>query len=157
MLVERKLLPEVKKVHLDKCADCLAKKQNMPAFRPRPPMSRKNDLKLEHMDVCQVDAKSHAGAQYFVTFIDDYSRKLWVSTLKTKDQVLFVFKELQVRAERESGQKLTTVRKDNGGEYQGKFKEYCRSQGIWLEYTVSKTPTLNGMVERMNQAVMERV
>ena len=103
MLVERKLLPEVKKVHLDKCADCLAKKQNMPAFRPRPPMSRKNDLKLEHMDVCQVDVKSHASAQYFVTFIDDYSRKLRAFVLKTKDHVMSVFKDFQVRVEREIG------------------------------------------------------
>ena len=44
-------------------------------------MRKKNTLELVHTDtdVCHVDAKSHAGAQYFVTFIDDYSRKLWVS------------------------------------------------------------------------------
>ena len=80
-------------------------------------MRRMNALELAHIDACQVDAKSHAGAQYFVTFIDDYIRKLWISILKTKDQMLFVFKELQVRAERESGQKLKAVRTDNGGEY----------------------------------------
>ena len=59
--------------------------------------------------------------------------------------------------ERESGQKLTAVRKDNGGEYRGQFEEYCQSQGIWLEYIVPKTPELNGMAERMNRTVMERV
>jgi len=32
------------------------------------------------------------GYVYFVTFIDDHSIKLWVYTLKTKYQVLGVFK-----------------------------------------------------------------
>ena len=65
------------------------------------------------MDVCYVDTKSHAGSQYFVTFIDDCSWKLWASILKTKEQVLSVFKEFQERAEREIGQKLKVVRVDN--------------------------------------------
>ena len=120
-------------------------------------MRRKNALELVYTHVCQVEAKSHAGAQYFVTFIDDYRRKLWASTLKTKDQVLFVFKELQVRAERESGQKLKAIQTNNGGEYTEQFEEYFLSQGIRLEYIVSKTPELNRMAERMNWTVMERV
>ena len=59
-------------------------------------------LELLHTNVCYVDTKSHASSQYFVTFIDDYGRKLWAFVLKTKDQVL-VFKEFQARAKRETG------------------------------------------------------
>ena len=51
-------------------------------------MRSKESLELVHTDVCQVDTKSHAGSQYFVTFIDDHSRKLWASPMKMKDQVL---------------------------------------------------------------------
>ena len=47
----------------------------------------------EASDVCYVDARSHSGGQYFVTFIDDYSCKLWVYVLKMKDQVPSIFKE----------------------------------------------------------------
>ena len=54
------------------------------------PMRRNAPLELVHIDVCQVDTKSHAGSQYFVTFIDDHSRKLWATPLKTKDQVLLL-------------------------------------------------------------------
>jgi len=36
---------------------------------------------------------------YFVTFINDHSRKIWVSLLKTKDQVLEVFKEFHTKVE----------------------------------------------------------
>ena len=96
-------------------------------------MRRKTLLELVHTDVCSVDMKSTSGGQYFVTFIDDHSRKLWAYVLKTKDQVLSVFKELHARVERETGRKLKAVRADNGGEYRGQFEEYCRSKGIRLE------------------------
>ena len=147
-LVTDDLIPEVKNVHLDKCADCLAGKQNRTSFRSRPPMRRKALLELVHTDVCSVDMKSHSGGQYFVTFIDNHSRKLWAYMLKTKDQV---------RVEREIGRKLKAAWADNGGEYQGQFEEYYRSKGIRLEYTVAKMPEPNGLAERMNQTIMERV
>ena len=54
---------------------------------------REATLELVHTNVCYVDAPSHRGAQYFVMFIDDYSRKLWAFVLKSKDQVPPFFKE----------------------------------------------------------------
>ena len=74
-------------------------------------------MELVHINVCPVDRKSHAGSQYFMTFIDHDSQKLWVYTLMTKDQVLFVFKELHARVERESGRTFEVVRVDNEGEH----------------------------------------
>ena len=147
----------MKGIRLKHCVDCLAGKQNRASFHSRPPMRRRHALELVHTDVSYMDAKSHRGAQYFVTFIDDYSRKLWAFVLKSKDQVLSVFKEFHARVERESGQKLKAVRTDNGGEYMGQFEQYCKSHGIKLEYTVPKTPQLNGLAERMNRTIAERV
>ena len=112
-LVEDNLISEVKNVQLEKCTDCLVGKQNKTSFQMRPPMRRKAPLELLHTDLCQVDMKSHARSQYFVTFIEDHTMKLWVSMLKTKDQVLTVFKEFHARVERETGQKLKVVRADN--------------------------------------------
>ncbi len=94
---------------------------------------------------------------YFVTFIDDHSRKVWVRLLKSKDQVLEAFKEFHARVERETGRKLKYVRFDNGGEYRGPFEAYCSSHGIRLEKTPPKTPQLNGLAERMNRTLTERV
>ena len=43
------LIPELKNVHLDdKCADCLAGKQNRTSVRLRPPMRWKALLELVH-------------------------------------------------------------------------------------------------------------
>ena len=66
-------------------------------------------LELVNTDVCCIDTKSHSGGQYFVTFIDDHSRKLWAYVLKKKDEVLSVFKELHARDERETDRKLKVV------------------------------------------------
>ena len=35
---------------------------------------------------------SHLGARYFLSMVDDYSRKLWIFILKTKDEVHDCFK-----------------------------------------------------------------
>ena len=69
-LAKDKFILEVKNVQLEKCTDCLAAKQNRTSLQTRPLMRRKAPLELVHTDVCQVDTKSHAGSQYFVTFID---------------------------------------------------------------------------------------
>ncbi|RVX00702.1 Retrovirus-related Pol polyprotein from transposon TNT 1-94 [Vitis vinifera] len=87
---------------------------------------------------------------------DDHSRKIWVYTLKTKDQVLDVFKQFHALVERQSGEKLKCIRTDNGGEYSGPFDEYCRQHDIRHQKTPPKTPQLNGLAERMNRTLVER-
>ena len=61
----------------------------------------------------------HLVVHYFVTFIDDYSRKEWVGmTLRSKYQVLDVFKLFHVSVGRETGKYLKCIKKDNDGEYE---------------------------------------
>ena len=72
-------------------------------------MRRNAPLELVHTDVCQVDTKSHARSQYVLMFIDDQNRKLWVSTLKTNDQVMPIFNKFHARVERETIRKLKVV------------------------------------------------
>ena len=62
-----------------------------------------------------------------------------------------------VSVERETGKKLKCIRTDNGGEYTGSFHEYCLRQGIRHQRTPPKTPQLNGLAERMNRTLIERV
>jgi hypothetical protein len=87
-----------------------------------------------------MSTSTYGGARYFVTFIDDHSRKVWVYPLKTKDQVFVVFKQFHASVERETDKKLKCVRTDNGGEFMGDFKHYCISNGIRHERSVQKTP-----------------
>ncbi|GJX84109.1 putative RNA-directed DNA polymerase [Tanacetum coccineum] len=65
--------------------------------------------------------------------------------------------DLYFRFERQTGKKLKCIRSDNGGEYIGPFDAYCREHGIQHQKTPPKTPQLNGLAERMNRTLVERV
>ena len=54
----------------------------------------KAPLELVHSDVCgKVNAKSLGGAEYFLTFIDDFTLYTWVYVLKKKSDVFKSFIE----------------------------------------------------------------
>ncbi|RDX89868.1 hypothetical protein CR513_28338, partial [Mucuna pruriens] len=157
-LAKKDMLSGLKNAELEKCSHCMTSKQTRVSFKKHPPSRKSELLELVHSDVCgPLKVKSFSGALYFVTFIDDCSRKLWVYVLKTKDQVLEKFKQFQALVERQSGKKVKCICSDNGGEYCGPFDVYYRQQGIRHEKTPPKTPQLNGLVERMNRTLIERV
>ncbi len=63
-------------------------------------------LELINSDVCgPIFMKSPSRNRYFVTFIGDATRKVWLYPLHTKDQVLEVFKEFHATVERQTGLK----------------------------------------------------
>ena len=60
--------------------------------------------------------------------------------------------------EREKGKPLKCLRINNGGEYMSnEFKSYCSKKGIRHEKTVPGTPQQNGVVERINCTIVEKV
>ena len=59
---------------------------------------------------------------YFVTFIDDSSRNVWIYLLKHKSDMFDVFKRWLAQGENEFGQKLKFLKSDNECEYSdGRF------------------------------------
>ena len=155
ILAKKQLLP--KGLQLKPCTDCLVGKQHRVAFQRSSQHRRHDLLDLVHTDVCFMGDRTLGGATYFVTFIDDHSRKVWAFAMKAKDDVLSIFKHFHASVERETGKQLKCVRADNGGEYRGPFERYCSEYGIRLEKTVPKTPQQNGIAERMNRTICERV
>jgi len=56
------------------------------------------------------------------------------------------------------GTKLKGSKIDNGLEFVSEqFNEFCRLKGIKMHRTVPRTPLQNGLAERMNQTLLERV
>ncbi|KAH9716260.1 hypothetical protein KPL71_021398 [Citrus sinensis] len=85
-------------------------------------------------------------------------RKVWVYVLRTKDQVFGRFKEWKALVENQTEKKLKVLRTDNGLEYYNKmFDEFCSREGIVRHITVRLTPQQNGLAERMNRTLMEKV
>lgn len=60
--------------------------------------------------------------------------------------------------ERAAGKPLKCLHTDNMGEYTThEFKNYCSKHGIKHEKKVPGTPQYNGMAEKINKTIMEKV
>jgi hypothetical protein len=95
-------------------------------------------------------------SRYYVTFIDDATRKTWVYYIRKKFDVFDTFKEWKALVENETRKSLKFLISDNGGEYCSKeFDDYYSYHGIRREKTVPGTPQENGVSEMMNRKIME--
>ncbi|KAE8704670.1 hypothetical protein F3Y22_tig00110447pilonHSYRG00005 [Hibiscus syriacus] len=115
-------------------------------------------LELVHTDVWGPSPfPSLAGSLYYVTFIDDSTRKVCVYFLKKKSEVFDTFRKWKAMVENENGMKVKRLRSDNGGEYRNRrFRDFCANNGIKMETTVPMTPQQNGVAECMNRTLNER-
>ena len=90
-------------------------------------------LDLIRSDLCgPMSSSSLTGFEYYITFIDDFSRKTWIYFLRSKkSKVLLWFQEFKALVENQTGRKIRALRSDNGGEYTSKeFDGYCRQESI---------------------------
>lgn len=93
-----------------------------------------------------------------MSIIDDFSRKIWIFILKEKSEAFQKFKEWCVEVEAEKELKLGCLRTDNGLEYLSKeFDSFCKAKGIKRHKTVPMNPQQNGVAERANRTILERV
>ncbi|KAL6345710.1 hypothetical protein AAG906_017451 [Vitis piasezkii] len=78
---------------------------------------------------------------------------------RKKNNTLYNTKAKLVKGEveRQIGKQLKSVRAHTNGEYRGLFEQYCRSHDIKLEKTVPKTLQQNGVAERMNRTICDRI
>jgi transposase InsO family protein len=157
VLVDRKSLPSLKFLNLNFCKYCVFGKQCRQKFKVGRHIS-KGILDYIHSDVWGPSPTvSFGGSSYYVTFIDDYSRKVWVYLLKRKDDVFITFKQFRALVEKSTDRSIKCLRTDNGGEFTSmEFENYCKEDGIERHKTTVYTPQQNGVVERMNRTLLER-
>lgn len=143
------------KLDCEVCIKCKITEESYPKST-----DNKSDVALYriHSDVCEMPIASYTGAKYFVTFIDDYSRYVSVYCLKSKSEVIDMWRKYKSLVERQTGLEIKILRSDNGGEYMSKeFQEELLSCGIVHETSVPRSPQQNGVAERMNRTLAEMV
>jgi transposase InsO family protein len=60
--------------------------------------------------------------------------------------------------ENQTDRKLKCLRSDNGGQYKSnKFFQFCQEHGIRREHTAPYSPEQNGVAERRNWTIQERI
>ena len=98
---------------------------------------------------------STGGLLYYITYIDDFSRKTWIYYLKHKDEAFEIFKEFKVLIKNQLGKRIKIFRSDNGGEYMSnEFIAFCKKEGIKKETIVPYNPKQNGLAEWQNRSIV---
>ncbi len=138
------------------CEACVMGKSHR-ASQPTSPATRSTVRgAVFFADLCgPMDTPSAGGNKYACVFVDDFSRKRFVSFIKTKDQALEKWKEC-VCAVEASGAVVRRLHSDNGGEFVSKtFKDYCTSKGIVQTFSAPYSPAQNGVAERSWRSLVE--
>nr|GFB18970.1 retrovirus-related Pol polyprotein from transposon TNT 1-94 [Tanacetum cinerariifolium] len=85
--------------------------------------------------------ESLGGKRYFLSIVDDYSRRVWVYLLRFKHEAFEKFKEWKQLAENQTERTVKKLRTDNGLEFCNReFKQLCIESGIARHLTVVGTP-----------------
>lgn len=141
----------------DDCEACIMGKMQRKSFPKRSLSPAREMLDVIVTDVCgKMPKSSIAGKDYFVTFIDEFTRYSYVYFLKEKSEVPDVLIRFVEMIKTRFGKKPKIIRSDRGGEYvNGKVQTYLQQQGIQIQYTVAYSPQQNGIAERRNRTLME--
>ena len=72
-------------------------------------------LHVIHSDVCgSVEVPSLGGNLYFVTFVNEFSRRMSLYLIKHKSEVFSTLEKFQEMAESHSGKQIKILRTDGG-------------------------------------------
>ena len=91
-----------------------------------------------------------------ITFIDDFTRYIWVYFIKEKFEALSKFKEFKETFEKEVNRRICFLRTYNRGEYTShEFSKYLQDCKIYRQLTCPNTLQQNRVAERKNKHLVE--
>ena len=102
---------------------------------------------------------SRRGCRYFITFTDDATRYTVTYLLHTKAEALGAYKSFEVWAlVQQHCMAIKVLHSNRGGKYlSDAFDRHLAMAGTVQRLMVHDTPQLNGVVERLNQTLAERI
>ncbi|KAA0056413.1 gag/pol protein [Cucumis melo var. makuwa] len=157
-LVKNELLNELEDDSLPPCESCLERKMTKRSFTGKG-YRAKEPLELIHSDLCgPMNVKTRWDSEYFISFIDDYSRYGYLYLMEYKSETLEKFKEYKAEVENLLSKKIKILRSDRGGEYMDlRFQDYMIKHEIQSQLSAPSTPQQNGVSERRNRTLLDMV
>jgi hypothetical protein len=139
------------------CDACQKGNQTRVSFKPKNIVSTSKPLELLHLDLFGLSrTKSPGGKYYGFVIVDDFSRFTWTLFLPSKDDTFEAFVKFSNVIQNQLSLKIISLRSDHGGEFVNhRFENYCDKFGISHNFSCSRTPQQNGVVERKNRVLEE--
>ncbi|GJY79267.1 retrotransposon protein, putative, ty1-copia subclass [Tanacetum coccineum] len=130
---------------LGKCVSCMSGKMARKPYSHQ--VERAKDLLgLIHTDVCGLfRIVSRQGANYFVTFTDDFSRYGYVYLLKHKHEVFETFKVFQKEVENQLEKTIKSLRSDRGDMVRSMMSQTILPKSFW-DYAIESAARILNMV-----------
>ncbi|WJZ87796.1 hypothetical protein VitviT2T_007148 [Vitis vinifera] len=150
--------------NFETCVDCIKGKQTNKSKRG---VTRSSTiLEIIHTDICSLYMDTH-GQKYFISFINDLSRYMYLYILHNKNEALDAFKVFKAKVEKQYGKQIKIMKSNRGGKYYGRYLEdgqtpgpftkFLQEHGIVAQYTMPGFPNRNGVAEKRNRTLMDMV
>nr|GEX71350.1 retrovirus-related Pol polyprotein from transposon TNT 1-94 [Tanacetum cinerariifolium] len=140
------------------CDACKIRKQAQASHKAKNMVSTTRCLELLHMDLLGPSiVRSDGGNRYTLVIVDDYSRYTWTRFLKVKTEAFDHIEIFSKKIQNQLGCTIVSIKTDHGREFNNEvqFGEFCNTNGITHNFSASRTPQSNGVVERKNMRLQE--
>jgi histone deacetylase 1/2 len=111
-------------------------------------------LDLVFSDVWGPTPTSIGRFNYYVSFIDDFSKFTWIYFLRHKSEVFQCFRDFQNSVERQFDRKIRSMQTDWGGEYQS-LNQFFKRIGITHLVSCPHAHQQNGAAESKHRHIVE--
>jgi histone deacetylase 1/2 len=148
-------LPFVKDLNNPMCDACQQGKHHQLPY-PRSSSASTSPMELIFSDVwgpAPISVGKHA---YYVSFIDYYSKFVWIYLIRQKSEVFRCFQDFQNLVERQFNCKIHSVQMDWGGEYQT-LHAFFQRIGITHLVSCPYAHQQNGSAERKHRHIVDMV
>ncbi|KAE8655314.1 Coatomer subunit epsilon-1 [Hibiscus syriacus] len=135
------------------CVACqLGKSHRLPFMQSDTVYSRL--FELVETDVWGPTPIKSGGWQYYVSFIDMYSRNVWVYLMCNKLDITQAFNLFHALIKNQFKTNIVALQTDGGGKYRG-LERYLAAAGIKHMITCPHTSQHNGVVERKHRHIID--
>lgn len=153
------------------CSSCTYAKAHRNPFNKRTVERAKFPLEKVHSDMAgPLPVPTLSGCQYFLTFIDDYSRYMFIYIIKRKSELYECYEDFRKKAqnvfradvgelqfnENIHDEEVRHLQSDNAREYEKLGKMIFQKYNTHAQFTNAYTPQQNGVAERRMRTLLER-
>ena len=152
----KRRLMELKSLNCNDCIKAKASTSSLPVTSTRPSPENPGDIICT--DSIGPFRPQRGGFFHLQVYLDIYSKKAWVFRTYSTNQreSLDNLRELDQELYNRTGRHIQVLRCDNGSEYDNTMvREYCKTNGITLQFCVPYRKGQNGHAERFNRTLTE--